>query len=387
MVEPMRGRTGIGLLALLGVGAVGAAVYGLSWVSYRRLLDSPESFSPRRRGRADPSVWRIPGVSPAVSAVAQAQFRNVMRTVQGKMAMFFTPISVLFSGLVISRVGRPINLFGEHGSGPYGPLFAYAGATFALLAPQRFLLNVFATDGAGLTLSLISPISEKELVVGKSVGMGIVSSIPMLIITIIVMLIAPAAPIALWAAVFVAAFSSYFVFAPTGALLSAVFPKAANMNRMSSGSQPNGIASLIGLAVTALACGPPAVVAAMTFLLTKSPWLVLVAVLGYACIAAFLSFVLPAPRRGSSPPAARTSPSVSAGTLGLVGPRSARNRRERGRAAGRRRPPSPLPSPAKPLLERRRITSWEVTLWGSSARPASRPWDSWCSCRSCWSAL
>ena len=294
LFEPLRGRVGLGLLGLLGVAAIGTALYGLSWTTYRRLLDSPENISPRRGARAEPKAWRLPGLGPAVSAVAQAQFRNVLRTVHGKMAVFFTPLSLLFAWLAISRVGRgSMDQFLGHGAAsPLGPLIAYGGATLSLFAPQRFLLNSFATDGAGLTLALLSPISDRELVVGKSVGMAILSAIPLLIITTFVAVLSPAAPIALWAAVFVATAASHLILAPAGAIVSALFPKTVNMNRLSGASNPNGIASLLGVFLTAASCGPPLLVAAGTFLATRSPILALLAVLGYAVVAAGISLLL-----------------------------------------------------------------------------------------------
>ena len=154
------------------------------------------------------------------------------------------------------------------------------------------MLNLFATDGAGLTLSLLSPISERELVLGKTVGMAILCSIPMLIITTILAVLSPAAPIALWISVFVAAGSAYMVLAPASALVSAILPKAASMNRLIGGSNPNGIASMIGLGLTGASFGPPAMVAVVTFLATQRPVPVLLAVLGYSAVAAGLSWVL-----------------------------------------------------------------------------------------------
>lgn len=293
LYEPVRARTGIGLLGLLGLAGIAGALYAISYATYRRLLDSPENISARRGARAEPSAWRLPGLGSAASAVAQAQFRLVLRTVHGKMAIFFTPVSLLIVGFMLRSYGHGGSFLGSGGgSFSLGPLYAYAGATFALLAPQRFLLNVFATDGAGLTLALLSPISDRELVLGKSTGMAILSAIPMLIITTIVMVISPPAPIALWATVYVAAVSSYLVLAPAGALISAVFPKAVNMNRLTGASNPNGIASLIGIGLTAAACGPPGLVAAVTYLASGSPILVLLAVLGYAAVAAVVALLL-----------------------------------------------------------------------------------------------
>ena len=292
LVEPLRGRTGIGLLALLGVGALGSAFYGVSWRVYRRLLDSPENISPRRGARAEPRVWRLPGLGPAASAIALAQVRLVLRTVHGKMAVYFTPVSILAAGFLISSMGRrEVDLFGD-GTSPMGPLMAYGGVTFALLAPQRFLLNLFATDGAGLTLALLSPVSDRELVVGKSAGMAFLSAIPMTVITGIVAVFAPPAPLALWCAVLVAAVSSYIVLAPGSALISAVFPKATDMNRLSGASNPNGIATLLGLLLTVLSCSPPALVALMVYFATGSGLVVLLSVLGWGIVAAGISFLM-----------------------------------------------------------------------------------------------
>jgi hypothetical protein len=188
------------------------------------------------------------------------------------------------------RAADPILLEGRRRRDRWG-LIAYGGATLSLFAPQRFLLNVFATDGAGLTLALLSPISERELVVGKSVGMAILSSIPMLIITTFVAVLSPPAPIALWAAVLVAAVSSYLILAPASSLISAIFPKAVNMNRLSGASNPTGRVPA-RRRLTGASCGPPLLVAGGTYFATQSPILVLLAVLGYAVVAAAVSLLL-----------------------------------------------------------------------------------------------
>lgn len=292
LFEPLRGRAAVGLLGLLGVAGLGSGFYALSWIAYKRLLDSPENISPRRGARAEPSLWRLPGLGPAGSAVALAQVRLVLRTVHGKMAVFFTPLSLLVMGFMVTRIGRhEVDFFGAAGAAK-GPLLAYAGATFALLAPQRFMLNIFAIDGAGLTLAFLSPISERELVLGKSAGIAILCSIPMAIITTLVALFSPPAPIGLWVAVLVAAMSSYLILAPASAIIAAIFPKATDLNRLSGASNPNGIASLLGLLLTGLSCGPPALVALLTFLATGSAVLVLLAALGYAAVAAGISSLL-----------------------------------------------------------------------------------------------
>ena len=41
--------------------------------------------------------------------------------------------------------------------------------------------NQFAIDGAGLTLELLSPLSEDDILNGKAVGNGLLSAIPALI--------------------------------------------------------------------------------------------------------------------------------------------------------------------------------------------------------------
>lgn len=288
-IEPLRGRFPIGLLAMLGIACAGAVLYELSWVTYRRLLDSPETMSRRRGARAEPSMWALPGFSPASSAVALAQIRLVLRTVHGKMAVLFTPVSILIMVFMMSRIGRGgVNYLAS--AGPYGgPLMGYAGTMFTMIAPQRFMLNIFAVDGAGLTLALLSPISERQLVAGKAAGMAMLSAIPMAIILIVIALFAPPASLWLWGAVILSAVSAYMVLAPASAMISAIFPKTADLNRMSAGPNPNGIATLLGMALIGVSSAPPALLATLLMLTTGMPALAFLAVLVWAGIAAAVS--------------------------------------------------------------------------------------------------
>jgi uncharacterized membrane protein len=280
-----RSRAAAGLLG--GLLLFGAALYSLSWWAYRRLLDSPETGSRRRTGAiVDAPARRIPGLSAAACSVAFATVRTIRRTVQGKMAIYFSPISLLIVFVMFSRLkGRAE---GVSVLTHTGPAMAYFGFTILFLGYQKMLLNQFALDGAGLTLQLLLPLSERDLVVGKASGIALLVSAPGLLCIVAAAVLAPDPSPWLWIAAALGAVSGFILFVPIGAALSALFPKPVDLGRFGSAGQVNQLAGLIGFAVTPLTFGPPVLLALTAIFLFRQPalapvlcgiWLILAALL------------------------------------------------------------------------------------------------------------
>src|SRR5439155_9010859 len=102
----MSGRSAGAALPLAGLALAGAALYAASWVVYRRVLETPAGGGSRRGARElAVRAWEAPGLGPAASAVAVAHVRSLLRTVQGKMLVFFSPLAVTFAGIMITRAG------------------------------------------------------------------------------------------------------------------------------------------------------------------------------------------------------------------------------------------------------------------------------------------
>ena len=117
--------------------------------------------------------------------------------------------------------------------------------------------NQFAIDGAGLTLELLSPLSEDDILNGKAVGDGLLSAIPALLAMSAAMLLYPGGSIALWISVPLGMACVWLLVAPVAAALSSVFPKVVDLNSIGNRSNAHGVANLAGLAITAVSTLPP----------------------------------------------------------------------------------------------------------------------------------
>ncbi len=177
--------------------------------------------------------------------------------------------------------------------GPHaGPILAAGAALLALLSMQNLMLNQFAADGAGLTLQLLSPISGRDIVVGNAAGIGLYFGGSTLFYLAVAAIFAPDPSPWLWVASALVGLSAYLVFAPVAALLSAVFPKAVDLGRIGSASNPSPAASLLGLLLAGLAAAPPALLGALGLVVLDSPGLTLALVAGWTVLAAALSLLL-----------------------------------------------------------------------------------------------
>ena len=153
--------------ALLLLAATAALVHGSAYLVFERLLAFPGAIAGRRSAskRSQP-VRRIPGLSAGASAVAVAQIRLTLRTPRGRSS-FLAPLLIFLVFTILSiRAGDALfSIVPESGIG----LAAFAGF-FSVMATLPFAMNQFALDGAGLTLELLSPLSDKQLLDGKAVA-------------------------------------------------------------------------------------------------------------------------------------------------------------------------------------------------------------------------
>jgi hypothetical protein len=282
----LAGRPEGALAPLAGLTAAGAGLYGLSWIAYRRLLETPEGGSARRRGEhSGPRLVRLPGLSPGASAVALAELRLVLRTVRGKTAIFLTPLAVGALGFVGAGSVR----FGPPGSpAPLaaGALVPCAAAIFSVIALQSFLLNQFATDRGGLTLEFLAPVSDLEIVRGKAAAMFVLWGMTLALSLLVGGATSRATPLPLWGAAALGGASVLALLAPAAAVLSALFPKPCDLGRIGRAGNPHTTAGLLGTLLILALGGIPAGLAAVGFLLLKSAALALLLLAAWALLAA-----------------------------------------------------------------------------------------------------
>ena len=119
------------------------------------------------------------------------------------------------------RVGSDIGPFSFEGGIPIAAMASFVG----LLAVLPIAMNQFAVDNAGLTLALLSPLTDREYLTGKAVGNGLIVAVPVVASLLLSSLVMPGGPPALWLSIPIATLATYFLVAPVAAVLSALFPR------------------------------------------------------------------------------------------------------------------------------------------------------------------
>ena len=235
---------GAGLVALTAAALV---IHGLAIAAFAKVLESPGSTGSRRVVPTR-AAWsrRLPGLSSGASAVALAQLRLALRTPRGR-SIVLSPVVVTGIFAFVARNPMAANF----DSGPFsfhtGLSIAGFAAFVGLLAVLPIAMNQFAIDNAGLTLALLSPLSDREYLTGKAVGNGLIAALPISLSLLAALFLLPGGPAALWLSIPLALLSSYFLVAPVAATLSALFPRVVDLNSIGRGSNAHGLAALLGM--------------------------------------------------------------------------------------------------------------------------------------------
>jgi hypothetical protein len=257
-------RRSAGALGSLAVAAVLA--HGLGMVAFGRVLASPGTTGARRSAPMR-AAWgtRIPGLSVGASAVALAQLRLAMRTPRGRSTTL-SPLAVfLMFGVMMYRSG-------DLDFGPFhfvsGLGLAAFGSFVCLMSMLPIAMNQFAVDRAGLTMTLLSPLRNDEVLAGKAAGNALIVAAPALFCIVGARLLFPGGSAGMWVTLVLGLASIYLVVAPIAAICSAAFPRAVDMNSIGRGSNAHGAAGFIGL-ISFVAAGAPPLL--LTLLATR--WL------------------------------------------------------------------------------------------------------------------
>jgi hypothetical protein len=280
--------------ALLLLAATAALAHGSAYLVFEQLLAFPGAIAGRRSAskRTRP-VRRIPGLSAGASAVAMAQIRLTLRTPRGRSS-FLAPLLIFLVFTILSiRAGDALfSIVPQSGIG----LAAFAGF-FSVMATLPFAMNQFALDGAGLTLEFLSPLSDKQLLDGKAVAVGAMAGAPALACLIVAFLLFPRGPLALWISIPAGVAAMCLLVAPIAAAVSATFPRAVDLNSISRGSNPHGVAGLLGVASIVLSGLPVIAVAFVGIRLLHRPELTLAMLLIWCAIALAINRLLFRPVR------------------------------------------------------------------------------------------
>ena len=286
--EGERPRAVRSIATLAGAGLL---LHALSFIAFRKVLESPGS-SGGRRGTPMRNMWtrKLPGLSAAASAVALTQLRLALRTPRGRSIML-SPLMVLFLfGAMMYRNAGATDLGPFHFTTGIG--LGSACAFFAIMSVLPIAMNQFAVDRAGLTLALLSPLREQELLAGKAVGNALIVFPPALLCMIVARATFPGDPLPLWIALVLGAGAMYLLATPIAAIASAMFPRVANLNSIGRGGNPHGLANFIGVATLVVSGGIPLLLVLASTRLLERPILAPVFVAGWCLIAIAITRLL-----------------------------------------------------------------------------------------------
>jgi hypothetical protein len=208
--------------------------------------------------------------------------RLAMRTPRGR-ATVLSPLLVFIAlSIMLLRNAEALQIvtFGIRS----GLGLATFGAFVALLGILPLALNQFAIDGAGLTLELLSPISDGELLAGKAVANGAIAAAPGLVCIVAAFFLFPEGSVWSWLAVPLGIASTYLLASPAAAAASAIFPRAVDLNSIGNASNAHGAAGLLGLACFALS-GLPALALVMIATWLQRPALAPALLLAWCAVA------------------------------------------------------------------------------------------------------
>jgi hypothetical protein len=235
--------------------ATATLLHALAYAAFARLLGSPTTIGTSRAGSGRVLAgWRVPWVSSGTSAVAINQVRLALRTPRGRATILSPVMLFIVLALVSLRSGHGAQVAAVTlGSGLSVASFA---SFVALIAIVPLAMNQFAIDRAGLTLTFLAPVDTSSLLAGKAIGNGLVAAIPATACVLGAMALFRTGHPALWSCIPLSLLATYLLVAPVAAALSAMFPRAVDMNSIGQGSNAHGAAGLLGT-LAFVAAGAP----------------------------------------------------------------------------------------------------------------------------------
>lgn len=229
-------------------------VYWLSGLAHRRVLTDAGGRARRTGATGFRPYPRIAGLAPGMSAVAITQFRSGIRSMRGRLAVLLPGPMMALLSLVLTRSPEDaawIARIPEHGYIGFG-----ASLLFALLALHPIALNQFASDRAGLTLQWLLPLSTRDLVLGKAVGVFLIFGVAMGLSMLVIGATTHSGSLLMWAATALGGVATFIILTPYGALVSATLPVASDLSKNGSAGNPHNGAAIPGVFLTAFAALP-----------------------------------------------------------------------------------------------------------------------------------
>jgi hypothetical protein len=272
-------------------------LHAIGMTAFARVLDAPGSSGGRRGTAVSRRAWtrRLPGLSPGASAVAIAHARLAVRTPRGRSILLSPLVVFMMFAVMMWRSGEGMELGLirlESGIG----LAAFT-SLICLVSILPIAMNQFAIDGAGLTLALLSPLDSGDLLRGKAVGNALVAALPASFCVAAAAAVFPGGDLTLWLSIPPGLLAVYLLVAPAAAIVSAIFPRAVDMNSIGRRSNAHGAAGLLGLAAFTIAAVPCALLVLLATRALDRPSLAPLLLAGWCLVCWTLAWILFIPAR------------------------------------------------------------------------------------------
>jgi hypothetical protein len=248
---------GASLAALTGSALL---LHALGMLAFARVLDAPgstgEGSAGARRAVSMRDAWgrTLPGLSSGASAVALAQLRLALRTPRGRSILLSPVLMFFIFGYIMRRNvgGMELGVLTLHS----GLGLASFGSFVCLMSTLPIAMNQFAVDKSGVTMALLSPLTDGEYLAGKAVGNALIAAPPALLCLLASFALFPGGSPALWLAIPLGLLSTSLLVAPVAAICSAMFPRVVDMNSIGRGSNAHGLSGLLGILAFGAAGAP-----------------------------------------------------------------------------------------------------------------------------------
>jgi hypothetical protein len=150
-------------------------------------------------------------------------------------------------------------------------------------------MNQFATDRSGLTTQLLAPVSDYDLLMGKATGCLLLVWTSSLLCLAASVAVAPGGPITLWVTAVLCSVATTLLAAPVAALLSILFPRRADLNKVGGAGNAHHVSVLAGSLITLTAALPGSMILLAGWWL-ETPGITAAIALAWAAIAAVIAW-------------------------------------------------------------------------------------------------
>jgi hypothetical protein len=152
-----------------------------------------------------------------------------------------------------------------------GPLFVLGGWGLTVLSLLPVLVNQFATDGAGLSMTRLAPVTTRDVVRGKILGCGMLGGISMLFCLVAAAVSSPSGDFRYWIAMLLATLSSFLVVATASSVLSILLPRTADLAKLGKAGNPHPLSGALGVLLALVAVAVPGAGFLLGAWMTESP--------------------------------------------------------------------------------------------------------------------